>query len=148
MIQSNGHFRYTTGYVEARVFLPGTTSKAENWSAWWSNGDRWPQDGEIDIMEVLDGSATWHYHWSGGSNGGRGNHISPENGWHTFGAYRQSNRIDFYYDGRLIGSQTQGMTNSPHYLILNHALSSEISPPVVVPSTMLVDYVRVFERVG
>ena len=149
MIQSNGKYRMTTGYLEFRVNLPGTCSTGHNWSAVWTNGTNWPEDGEIDVMEVLDGTANWHYHWDSGghrSNGGRGDYLSCESGWHTFGVDRTASRLDFYYDGRLVGSQTQGVVSDPHYIIVNYALSSDISPPVIVPSQLQVDYVRHFQR--
>lgn len=142
MVQTNHDYRFTHGYVEARINIPGTCSRGENWPAFWTNGQRWPRDGEIDVMEVLDGSSTWHYHWSGGSAGGRGDHLVCESGWHTFGVLWETGRLSFYYDGRLVGTHTRGVVSTQHYIILNHALSSEISPPIRVPSTLQVDWVR------
>lgn len=146
LVQTNGRYNFTYGYVEARINIPGTCSRGENWPAFWTNGQSWPRDGEIDIMEVLGGSATWHYHWGGGSAGGRGDHLSCESGWHTFGVLWEPGRLTFYYDGRQVGSHTRGVVSTRHYIILNHALSSEISPPVVVPSTLQVDWVRHWVR--
>ncbi len=146
LVQTNSDYRFTYGYVEARMFLPGPSSRPENWPAFWTNGQSWPRDGEIDVMEVLGGEPRWHYHNSGGSQGSRFDLISPKAGWHTFGALWEPGRITFYYDGREVGSTTQGVVSAPHYIILNHALSTEISGPIVAPSTLRVDYVRHWQR--
>ena len=51
--------------------------------------------------------------------------------------------MTYFYDGVQVGRITSGVTSSPMYLVLNLGLSSQVSPPVSVPSEMLVDYVRV-----
>lgn len=146
LIQSNEHYRFTYGYVEARMLLPGSGNRPENWPAFWTNGQNWPRDGEIDVMEVLGGEPRWHYHWSGGDVGSDFDLVAPKAGWHTFGALWEPGRITFYYDGRNVGSVTTGVTSSPHYMILSNALSSTISGPITVPSTVQVDYVRHWQR--
>lgn len=132
------------------MYLPGSNGSPENWPAFWSNGQTWPRDGEIDVMESLGGEPRWHYHYeqngSHRSIGSGFNLISPKTGWHTFGALWEPGRITFYYDGRNVGTVTSGVTSKPHYLIINHALSNSISPPVKVPSTLRVDYVRVWKK--
>ena len=156
LVQSHADRRFRYGYVEARIFLRANSdptlgrvgSCGPNWPAFWLNGDDHPEDGEIDIMECLsDDDVAWHYHWSGGSAGG---HPSPWSGrmpggggWHTFGVDWEPGRLRFYYDGRQVGTHTTGVTGSPHYLILNNGISD---PAVQVPSTLRVDYVRVWRR--
>ena len=66
-------------------------------------------------------------------------------GWHVFAADWQPGRIDFYYDGVLVGSVDSGITSAPMYPIVNLGLSSSISGPVVAPSRMKVDYVRIWQ---
>lgn len=144
MVQTDDDFHYRTGYVEARLHLPGPANHPENWPAFWTNGQSWPADGEIDVMEVLGGEPRWHYHGTGIDRGSGFDLISPKAGWHTFGVWRRPGRVDFYYDGRHVGTVT-GVADSPHYIVLNHALSTSISPPVVVPSTLRADWVRVWE---
>lgn len=146
LVQSNSDYRFTHGFVEARMFLPGPANRPENWPAFWTNGQSWPRDGEIDVMEVLGGEPRWHYHFSGGQVGSRFDLVTPKAGWHTFGALWEPGRITYYYDGVQVGSVSSGVVSSSHYLILNHALSSTISGPVVVPSTLQVDYVRHWQR--
>ncbi|UMG92277.1 hypothetical protein [Nocardioides sp. TF02-7] len=52
-------------------------------------------------------------------------------------------RVTFYYDGRKVGTHRRGVTGSPHYLVLNHAISGTKRK---VPSTLQVAYVRVWKR--
>lgn len=149
-LSSNHDYRFTYGFIEARIHLPGNGTP-ENWAAFWANGQDWPYDGEIDVMETLGGEPRWHYHYAGpnGSDRSYGSDvdlISPKSGWHTFGADWQPGRITFYYDGKAVGSVTSNVTSSPMYLILSNSLSSYISGPMVAPSTMQVDYVRHWQR--
>jgi beta-glucanase (GH16 family) len=143
MVTTRGLFDFTYGYMEAKIWLPGTTSIAD-WPAFWLIGPNWPTSGEIDIMEGLGGQAEVHYHNTTGSLGpliGSGNYAGS---WHTFGANWQSGTVTYYYDGVNIGSLASTST-SPMYLILNLALSTSITSPNTVPATMKVDYVRVWQ---
>ena len=69
--------------------------------------------------------------------------MSNAGGWHTFAADWRRGRVSYFYDGKLVGTIRQGITNAPMYLILNLGVSSSISPPIRVPSEMRVDWVRV-----
>jgi LEA14-like dessication related protein len=150
MIQTEGRHScncpmhaFTFGAFEARIYLPGSGSSIANWPAWWTDGQNWPTDGEMDIMEGLSGSAAYHFH-SDTTHAGAS--VSGNfTGWHTYGSRWQSGRVDFYYDGALVGSLTSGITSSPMYLILNYATGGCCTGPVVVPATMQVDYVRVWQ---
>src|SRR5215469_14099458 len=56
-------FQFTYGYAEAQLTLPTNGTVIAQWPAWWLDGQKWPMDGEIDIMEGLSGYASWHYHY-------------------------------------------------------------------------------------
>jgi hypothetical protein len=144
MVQSNGKYNFTYGATEARVYSPGSsTGHIYNWPAFWTDGQNWPTDGEIDVFEGLGGQAAWHYHYSGGGPGA----TVPGNftGWHTYGAVWEPGKISFYYDGRLVGTQSSGVVSSPHFLILNYGVGGW-GGDRVVPATMQVDYVRAWQR--
>ena len=141
LIESKNHFTFTYGYMETRMWLPGSGSTAVDWPGFWADGTvTWPSTGEIDVMEVLDGRLCWHFHYSGGAPGGCPSIATPW-GWHTFGADWEPGVITFYYDGVRVGQVTSGVTSSPMFLILNLGLSSNI----VVPVSVQVDYVRVWK---
>jgi beta-glucanase (GH16 family) len=145
LISSNGLFSFTYGYFEARIWTPGGSSISD-WPAFWADGQNWPQDGEIDVMEGLGGSACWHFHYSDGDPGGCAAVHDPGSSWHTYGADWEPGSVVYYYDGIRVGQITTGVTSSPMYLILNLGVSSSMSPPIVVPAIMRVDYVRVWSH--
>lgn len=143
-------FQFTYGYAEAQMTLPTNGAVIAHWPAWWLDGQSWPMNGEIDIMEGLDGYAAWHYHYDSGS--GMDNHpigggVNTSPGTHIYGVNWYSGHLDFYYDGTLVASATNGslsggatISSSPMFLILDYdgGLGA-------VPSTMVVHYVRVFQ---
>jgi hypothetical protein len=135
-------FQFTYGFLEARIFLPGSGSEIANWPAWWADGQNWPADGEIDVIEGLGGTAAYHFH---DPSGGPGSSVSGNyTGWHTYGADWQPGSVTYYYDGVAVGSITSGITSAPMYLILENSGGS-YSGPTVEPATMQVDYARVWQ---
>lgn len=137
-------------YVEARIWLPGRGTTLWDWPGFWMNGFdvpggiQWPQYGEIDILEVLDSQAAWHYHQ--GSRAG----VDDVNlgasvpglvaGWHTFAARWTRDRIDFIYDGRVVGSVTSRVQSDPHYIMMGNSTANKNR----VGSDMTCSYVKVW----
>jgi beta-glucanase (GH16 family) len=137
---------FTYGYFEARLYFPGGTGLIYNWPAFWLDGRDWPTDGELDVVEGLDGLAAYHFH---SDAGGPGAHVTGNfTGWHTYGADWEPGSVTFYYDGREVGRITDGVTSQPMALLIDYA----VSPPdlfggaVVAPASMEVDYVRVWQH--
>ena len=142
-INPRGLLTFTYGKIEARIWVPPGAAGVANWPAFWANGTgTWPITGELDVMEGLEGHTCFHFHSTLGGPGGCAPLASPS-GWHTYAADWEPGSVTYFYDGVQVGRVTSGITASPMYLILNLAVSPSISPPVQLPSEMLVDWVRV-----
>ena len=144
IVTTMGHFTYTYGYIEARVWAPGTTSVTD-WPAVWTDGASWPTDGEQDVFEGLGGQACWHFHDPAGAPGG----CSPgtfTGGWHTVGADWEPGSVTYYYDGVPVGSVTSGVTSAPMAVILDLAVDSLYGGPVQAPAKFMIDYVRIWQH--
>lgn len=128
--------------VEARVFLPAASNGSiADWPAVWLDGQSWPTDGEIDIMEGLGGHACYHIHDSAGGPGGCASGTFS-NRWDTFTAdWSTSGVVSFYYNGKLVGSERLN-TSAPEYLVLE--LNTGDGGQTVNNSSANWDYVRVW----
>ena len=145
LVSSDGHFNFTYGYMEARMWTPGD-STITDWPAFWASGKNWPQEGEIDVMEGLGGKPCWHFHYAGGDPGECVNMSNPGTGWHTYAADWEPGMITYFYDGAEVGQITSGVTSSPMYVALSLGLSNVASPPITVPAIARIDYVRVWQK--
>jgi hypothetical protein len=111
-------FQFTSGFMQARIWLPGHGGRILNWPAFWADGQNWPKDGEIDVLEGLGGRACWHFVNPATVRGGCAAGTFS-NGWHTFAADWEPGSITYYYDGRSARTIRSGITHAPMYLILN-----------------------------
>jgi beta-glucanase (GH16 family) len=135
-IDSRGKAEFTYGTISARMKLPAGTGY---WPAFWMLGrGRWPDVGEIDIMENV-GEEDWV---SAALHGpkyfgetplvnkyffDRGTDIAS---WHVYSVDWSKDTLAFAVDGRLIYRVTRAMVehygrwafDAPKFLILNLAL--------------------------
>lgn len=156
IVTSRHDFTFTPpARLEARLLLPGSNGLIDNWPSLWADGTgQWPQTGENDIVEGLRGHPAYHFHYldehgvqqgPGGGGALKPRPHAPDGtiGWHHFAADWYPDHIDYAYDGEHVGTIDQGVTEDPMYVILQLALSASISPPIRVPSRLLVDWVQV-----
>lgn len=155
LIETRGLYSRAFGRFEARIQLPRTKGL---WPAWWmlpANGE-WPP--EIDIMEALGHEPTKmymsnHYGVWPGHKWKTTEFAGPDfsAGFHTYTADWFPDRIDFYVDGVKRATHTEGVTQTPFYLILNVAVGGHWpgnpDATTVFPQEMIVDYVRVYEPI-
>ncbi len=152
LVSTMGKFSFTYGFIEARVWLPGAPGDpgyVANWPGVWADGQNWPEDGEIDIFEGINGQVCSYFHdeenssvgLGAGSKTGCSNGIFT-GGWHTFAVNWEPGIITYYYDGADIGTVTSGVTSAPMFLVLDY----DAERPVRAPDTMKVDYVRIWQH--
>ena len=163
-------FSQAYGRFEARIRIPTGPGL---WPAFWLLGDNikavgWPSCGEIDIMENKGKElSTVHgtIHGPGYSAakgissaytipGGRG----FADDFHVFAVEWEPKVIRFYVDSDLYATRTpedlpagtQWVYDHPFFILLNFAVGGKWPGPpdaaTSFPSSMLVDYVRVYQR--
>ena len=168
-LKTEGLFSFQYGRIEARMMLPESQGM---WPAFWLLGNniatiQWPACGELDVMEHIDGSNPRNggFDWVQGSihgtklNGGIQYHPTGFSAaaWHTYGMIWTKGQIQYYVDSpsnvyATFTPATQTGTwpfdQGAQFVILNLAVGGDWpgSPnaTTVFPSTMLVDYVRIF----
>jgi len=131
-------FQFTYGYTEARILFPGSGSTCNDWPAFWTDGQSWPADGEIDIAEGL-GTLTSNYHSNAGANNSNTIPGTWCGSWHTYGVDREPGINTIYWDGTPIRSYASNDGGSPQYLILNVGSGEGTDAP---GTSVQIDYVR------
>ena len=144
LVTTRGHFTFTYGYVEWRVYLPKSAGGlVADWPALWADGTgTWPSTGELDVMEGLNGNAAGHFISPSGSAGVFT--TGPVSGWHTFGAAWQQGMVTYYYDGQQVGAITKGITGDPMFLVMDNTIAATSPSASSFPAVMRVDWVRVW----
>jgi beta-glucanase (GH16 family) len=162
-------FSWKYGRFEARIKIPYGQG---NWPAFWMLGEnidavRWPNCGEIDIMENIGREpSTVHGTFHGpGYSAGKGisaAYTLPGNrkfadDFHVFAVEWDPDSLLFYVDGSLYSTRTRAdlpagaawVFDHPFFLILNVAVGGgwpgNPDETSVFPQRMLVDYVRVYQ---
>jgi beta-glucanase (GH16 family) len=166
-LSTQGKRSFQYGRIEARMKLPRGRGL---WPAFWMLGTDfptvgWPATGEIDIMENRGQEpSTVHgtIHGPGYSAGaGRTasktlNLVRFDNSFHVFSVEWSPDRIQHFVDGQLYHTSTPAdvtgpwVFNKPFFLLLNVAVGGNFvgAPDAITtfPQTMVVDWVRVYER--
>jgi beta-glucanase (GH16 family) len=148
LINTARSFTFTFGYLEARIYVPAdSTGQPVDFPAFWATGTGpWPASGELDVMETLRGCGpgpAFHFH-SGAGASGACIPAATSPGWHVFAAHWSRGAVSYLYDGRPVGTITRGITSKPMYLVLNNSVDPTYGASSA-PSSMMVDYVRVWQ---
>lgn len=162
-IITKGLFDFEYGKVEARMKLPLGQGL---WPAFWTLGANieevsWPRCGEIDIMEHVSNEYMTHgaVHWENNGHAyvGNGTNVDPTQ-YHVYGVVWEEGLIRWYVDGIQFyqfaiqaSNNTDDAFRHPMFLLLNMAIGGnwpgypDATTPF--PSSMHVDYVRVYQQV-
>ena len=155
MATSYGKFAQTFGYFEIRVKVPKGKGY---WPAFWllPETKAWPP--EIDVLEILDHEPNKVYmtnHWKNaqGKHEGKGDSwVGPDFSadFHTFAVDWSARAIVWYVDGKERYRATENIPTEPMYVLVNLAVGGDWpglpDEKTVFPSTMDVDYIRVYQR--
>ncbi|MXO58177.1 family 16 glycosylhydrolase [Altererythrobacter salegens] len=135
-IDTQGKFEFSHGRAEARIRMPDAEGV---WPAFWLLGNgKWPDSGEIDIMEYV-GEKDWtgvalHGPGYSGETPLVNKFYFPEGldvtDWHTYSVEWDEQAILFEVDDHLVYRVTRPMVehygkwrfDNPKYVILNFAL--------------------------
>lgn len=137
---------------DAATFPAGSTA---NWPAFWTTGNPWPQNGEIDMLEGQSGRSC-EQTFSGspssptGSKSNCGALGSVSTGWLTVSMLRQGEQIKVWYDNTYIGEVPLPTTANEKLIFQNQSYSTSVCGhcfgPTLLgsPSTAWLSNVRVY----
>ena len=169
-LKTLGKFAQQEGRFEARIKIPKGRGV---WPAFWMEGANiaavgWPACGELDIMENIGHQPGRIYSTLHGSGFEAKSHLQSRldlpdgqslgDDFHVYGVEWSGNTTTFLLDGKPYGSIVRDTVEhgrdlpfqQPFFMLLNLAIGGdwEGAPDAatVFPATMLVDFVRVYER--
>jgi beta-glucanase (GH16 family) len=170
-------FNYTSGRIESKATVSASVKTPKvrmvariklpagygMWPAFWSYGDPWPTQGEIDCLEAR-GQEPYKYQTNyfygrranqnqvRGAEGFITSTISLTSCWHVYEVIWAKDSLTFMLDGEIVKVNTGGFVGNlfgkTEKLVLNLAVGglffSNFDPSQIVTGTMQVDYVKVF----
>ena len=171
-------YDYTTGAIQSqnkkywqgntracvRAILPGVEGHSKGvWPAHWMMPNTkacWPTNGEIDIMEMINGDGWAHatYHWNKqcSKDSSHSGQVRPANSltdFHEYAVEYNATHISFYVDSQFVDGVTKNTASVydvPYYMILQTALGGPwpgpVSPNTVFPIEHKVDYVSISQK--
>jgi beta-glucanase (GH16 family) len=172
-------FDYTSGRIESKTNFSASASSPNvrmmariklpsgygMWPAFWSYGDPWPRQGEIDILEARgqeDFKYQTNYFYGKTANrnlvrGAEGfvtTDVSLQSCYHVYEMIWSQNSLQFYFDGVLVKTNSGGyvpdLFGKTERITLNLAVGglffSNLNPALIQTGTMYVDWVKVFTK--
>jgi beta-glucanase (GH16 family) len=170
-------FAYTSGRIESKVLYSASSTMPKirmsariklasgygMWPAFWSYGDPWPTQGEIDILEAR-GQEPFQYQNNYFYGRARNKNLvnnaetvitsstSLQTCWHVYELIWSQNSLTSLLDGQVVDTKTGGYVSNlfgkKEKLVLNLAAGglffSNLNPSQIQTGTMQVDWVKVF----
>jgi len=170
-------FNYTSGRIECKTNVSASASTPKvrmtarvklpagygMWPAFWSYGDPWPTQGEIDCMEARGQEPTKYqtnYFYGRAANrnlvknqvGFITANMSLQTCWHVFEVIWSQNALTFMLDGQTVvtntGSYVSNLFGKTERVTLNLAVGgnffTNLDPAQIQLGTYSVDWVKVF----
>jgi len=170
-------FNYTSGRVECKTNISASTSTPKvrmiariklpagygMWPAFWSYGDPWPTQGEIDYLEARGQEPSKYqtnYFYGKAANrnlvrnavGYINTDVDLTACYHVYEMVWAQNTLSSYFDGVLVETKSGGYISNlfgkTERITLNLAVGgnffTNLDPTQIQPGTMYVDYVKVF----
>jgi beta-glucanase (GH16 family) len=172
-------FDYTSGRIESVTHFSGTQKKPDvrmaarlklpagygMWPAFWSYGDPWPTQGEIDIVEAR-GQSPYEFntaYWYGrrsGVNQVQNSAVTIQTGtsltdcWHVYEVIWGKDNLTYLLDGQVVDVKSGGMISSmfrkQQRVTLNLAVGGSffpnLNPSLIQPGVLQVDWVKVYNK--
>lgn len=179
---TNKTFNYTSGRLESKVLYSANSTNPKirmvariklpvgygMWPAFWSYGDPWPTQGEIDILEAKGQEPTTYYtnyfygntvntNLVSGATSTINSSVSLQTCYHVYEMVWEASKLSFYLDGNLVdtksaaspgGNYVSNLFGKSEKIVLNLAVGGNFFKSLVtrniVPGTMEVDWLQVY----
>lgn len=171
-------FNYTSGRIETKTLYSASTASPKirmtariklpagygMWPAFWSYGDPWPTQGEIDILEAR-GQEPFQYQTNYFYGRARNKNlvsngasvitsgVSLQDCWHVYEMIWSQSSLQFLLDGQVVDTKTGGYVSNlfgkKEKIVLNLSAGglffSNLNPSQIQTGTLQVDWVKVFK---
>ncbi|MBM3176382.1 MAG: glycoside hydrolase family 16 protein [Bacteroidetes bacterium] len=177
-------FNYTSGRLESNILFSAAASSVTGataapkirmaariklpagygmWPAFWSYGDPWPTEGEIDILEAKGQKPNTYYtnYFYGtqtntnlvqNATSTMTSSSSLQTCYHIYEVIWEQSKLSFYLDGILVDTKSGGyvpnLFGKKEKVVLNLAVGGNffqtLNTTKIVPGTLLVDWVRIY----
>jgi len=142
-ISSKAAYRY--GVFEARIWVQAASNGLiANWPGFWMVGKNWPVDGEIDGFEGLGGYDNASFHYGTGNSHLTKRDTALKPGWNVVDIVWKPQMLAVYYNGQKFVEWDSSVITSQPMVILFDTTTGTYGYTTGQPSTLLVDYLRVW----
>jgi len=150
---AGGGIRYGAFMVRFRAdLLPGYKTAWLLWPDAYDDGQAtWPRDGEIDFPEGdLNGDIGGFMHWQGATTGSQQDAVSTSDGydqWQTALIEWTPQKTSFILNGKVLGSTTQHIPNTPmHWVLQTETATDGTTPAASTAGHVDVAWVSIYKQ--